>query len=183
MNMKEIIRAIDKMIQPMRNNLKMMVARALLDSVDDSKGIQVVKVSLLADEVSEMERFQNYGFTSKPSANAEGVCLFVGGNREHGVCLALDNRDFRLKNLGDGQVALYDEHGSSFILKNDGTVVINAEKVEIGTGTLEKILNGETFQALFNSHTHISSAAGYQSAPPTQQSTVAELSQVVKAAK
>jgi phage baseplate assembly protein V len=174
--MKEVIRAIDKMIQPLRNNMKMMVARALLDSVDDAQGIQVVKVGLLADEVSEMERFQNYGFSSNPSKDAEGVCLFVGGNREHGICIALDNREFRLKNLGEGQVALYDEFGSNILLKNDGTISINSDKVEIGADAAEALIKGNVMQGLFNAHTH--NVMGVTSSPPVTQLTGSELSTV-----
>ena len=60
--------------------------------------------------------------------------------------------------------------------------VVSSPLVEIGSGALEKILNGETFQTLFNTHTH-SGNLGYPTSPPNTLSTAAELSQKVKAAK
>lgn len=190
-----ILRSIKKMIEPLKRSIQLTIGRAVLASVKDSTGIQEVKVSLFAGEVKEMERFQNYGFTSVPLATAEGVCVFVGGNREHGIALAVDDRKFRLKSLPNGAVALYDAFGTKIVLTNNGEVEINAATqvninsatkvkidstaVEIGTGTLEKMLKGETFQAFFNSHTHVGNL-GVATSPPSSPSTAAQLSQVVK---
>lgn len=184
---RQIVELVRKCIDPLWQNVRLLVSRAVLDLVDDSKGIQVVKLSLLADEVQEVERFQNYGFTSVPiKDSAEGIAVFVGGNREHGVCIALDDREYRLKDLGEGQAALYDASGSYIVLGNDGSVSVFAEKVivnsgdiELGNDTLESALNGESFQALFNAHTHVGNAGAATSAP-IQQSVPTDLSTQVK---
>ena len=173
MNQKALFQVIKKALAPLMRSIQLTVGRCILEAVSDIEGIQGVKVSLLEGEVKEMERFQNYGFTSRPGKGAEGVCVFVGGNREHGICIALDDRTFRLKGLADGQVALYDQAGAKVLLKNDGTI-------EIGQGVLEKILNGETFQATFNNHTHIGNA-GYPTSPPQEPSLPTDLSLQVKA--
>ena len=153
MKPKDIARMIMKMIEPIKRSIQLAIGRCVLSIVDDSKGIQVVKLSLLAGEVQDMERMQNYGFSSNPLPGAEGLAVFVGGNREHGICLVLDDRKFRIKNLQNGQVALYDAFGTNILLGNDGTTtvnaavktVVNSPSVEFGTGVLEKTLNGETF--------------------------------------
>jgi len=190
-----ILKAIRKMIEPVKRAIQLSIGRAVLATVTDSTGIQEVKLQLFAGEVKEMERFQNYGFTSVPLATAEGICVFVSGNREHGICLAIEDRKFRLKDLGSGSVAIYDASGTKIVLTNDGEIEINgasqininsatkvkvdAPAVELGTGTLESILKGETFQALYNAHTHLGNL-GVNTGPPIVQSAPTELSQVVK---
>ena len=192
-----ILKAIRKFTDPIKRAVQLSIGRCVLAAVSDNKGIQEVKVQLFAGEVREMERFQNYGFTSVPLPTAEGACVFVSGNREHGICLAIDDRKYRLKGLSDGSVALYDASGTKIVLQNNGEIELNAAtqininsstkvkvnspSVELGTGTLESILKGETFQALFNSHTHLGNL-GVNTGPPVNPSTAAELSTVVKGA-
>ena len=189
MTSREIARMIGKALEPLIRTVRLSIGRAVLASIKDSTGIQTAQLSLLAGETKEMERFQNYGFTSVPIAGAEGLCVFVGGNREHGICLSLDDRAFRVKNLGQGEVAVYDSTGTKIHLKNNGEVqVVAATKVdidsaavEIGDGVLEKVFKAETFQAFFNAHVHVGNL-GAPVAPPTTPSGPAELSTVVKTA-
>ncbi|WP_431477838.1 phage baseplate assembly protein domain-containing protein [Massilia eburnea] len=54
---------------------------------------------------------RNTGFTSVPKPGAEGVVVFVGGNRDHGLVIAVEDRRFRLKGLASGEVAIYDDQG------------------------------------------------------------------------
>jgi phage baseplate assembly protein V len=156
-----------------------MICKSVLDSLEDTQGIQIVKVSLLQNETQEMERYQDYGFTSVPPQDSEGVCIFVGGNRENGVCIRMDNREFRLKNLGAGHVALYDKQGSKVHLKANGEIVIEGDNIKFGEAATEKILKGETFQAFFNAHTHTGNL-GAPTGPPNVLSNAAQLSSKVK---
>lgn len=95
-----------------------LAARCVLKLVSDGLKMQAVQVALLAGETADdVERFQNYGFTSVPLAGAEGVCLFLGGAREHGVVVAMDDRRYRIKGLEGGEVAIYTDEGASVILK------------------------------------------------------------------
>jgi len=128
-----ILKMIRKVVDPIKRSIQLSIGRAVLATVKDTTGIQEVKVSLYAGEVKEMERFQNYGFTSVPLSTAEGVCVFAGGNREHGICVAIDDRKFRLKSLPNGAVAMYDAFGSKIVLSNDGKIEVN--------GTTEVALN------------------------------------------
>jgi phage baseplate assembly protein V len=206
-----ILKMIRKVVDPIKRSVQLSIGRCVLASIKDSTGIQEVQVNLYAGEVKEMERFQNYGFTSNPISTAEGICVFAGGNREHGICIALDDRKFRLKNLGNGAVALYDASGSKIVLTNDGKIeinaasevainsaanvattgdsevsvnsttktVINSPVTEIGAGTLESILNGQTFQTFFNAHTHLGNL-GVNTSPPITPSDPTHLSTQVK---
>lgn len=60
--------------------------------------------------------------------------------------------------------------------------VISAPAVEVGAGSLEKVLNGETFQMTYNQHYHID-AFGLPTDVPTTPSSSSDLSAKVKAAK
>jgi phage baseplate assembly protein V len=197
---------IERLLLPLQRRIMLMVSRVVIAAVNDSLKLQAVKMSLLDGEVADtVERFQQYGLTSNPKTGAEGIAVFVGGNRDHGVVIAVDDRRYRLKNLAEGEVAIYTDEGDKIHLKRgrkieitagasaapgtinikaDGTgskITVVADAIELGEGALQKILNGEAFQTLFNSHTH---TGGFVSptTPPVIPSTAVELSTVVKAA-
>jgi len=110
------------------NRMRMLVARAVVRLVNDGAGIQIVQVSAMKGETrAELERFQAYGFSSVPFPGAEAVVLFVGGDRAHGLVLAIDDRRYRLKNLQPGELALYTDEGDKIVLKRD-------RKIEITSG-------------------------------------------------
>lgn len=132
-----------------------VVSRAVVKRVDDSKKRQAVQVALLAGETREaLEHFQPYGFTSVPQTGAEGVALFPGGERDHGLVVAVDDRRYRLTGLQSGEVALYTDQGDKLVLKRDGTievtaatkVVVSAPLVEIA-GNTEAAMKGTTYRA------------------------------------
>jgi phage baseplate assembly protein V len=130
-----MIDLINRMLSPLRNRIANMVGRAVLQLVDDSKKMQLLQVGLLAEESREaVERFQNYGFTSVPLAGAEGVLVFVGGRRDHGLAIAVDDRRYRKKNLESGEVAMYTDEGDFFIIKRGGIVDLTAAtSVDVNT--------------------------------------------------
>ena len=179
---------IKKCVEPVKRLVQLSISQCTLATVDDSKGIQTVQIGLLAEEIQEVERFQNYGFTSHPILGAEGVAVFVGGNREHGVVVAMDDRAARKKGNGPGSVTMYDVFGTEIILDAQGNIQMNGVNivvggkltVELGAGTQEKILNGETFQQTFNTHTH--TVFGVPTTPVNVLSTPLDLSQAVTAA-
>lgn len=190
--MNTIQRMIENAIAPFADRLYGSIARAILTTAaDDSKGIQVVQGQFTDDEtIDDLERFQNYGFTSVPLEGSEMVTVFPGANRDNGIVVSIDNRDFRLKGLEAGEVALYTDEGDKLVFKRGGTleivtsskIIVNSPLVEIGDSGLESILNGETFQAGFNAHTHTGNS-GAPTSPPLVASPPTDLSTKVKAAK
>lgn len=178
------------MLAPLKRKVLLMLGRAIITAVDDSKGFQELKLELLAGESKEgVERMQNYGFTSKPFTDAEALCGFVGGNRSHGVAFVVDDRRYRLKDLEDGEVAIYTDEGDKIHFKRGNKLEITssdvkviATSVELGDTASEAVLNGETFQTFFNNHVHVGNL-GAPTAPPTSPSIPAHLSTKVKAAK
>jgi len=130
------LRDVNQMLQPLRDRVMLMVARGVLKLVNDAGGLQTAQIGLLEDELRDkVERVQDYGLTSNPLPGAEPVVLFVGGNRDHGLIIKVDDRRYRLKGLKSGEVALYTDEGDFIHLKRDRNievktlhVLINAEE-------------------------------------------------------
>lgn len=159
----------------MINKLRLMVSRAILKLVDDAKQLQELQVSMLDGEARNIvERFQDYGFTSVPFAEAEAIALAVGGSRSHMVVLAVDDRRYRKRDMEEGEVALYTDEGDYIILKRDRIIEVKAgEKLLVDapeaefTGNVHVAGNitcdGDVSDAngsmqemrdIFNAHTH-----------------------------
>lgn len=128
-----------------------LVARGRLTGTDDTDGLQTADLALLHDEAkAKVERFQQYGFTAHPPVGSEAVVLFIGGGRDHGVAIAIDNRASRMPGQAVGEVAMYSDEGDFIVLKRgngidvtthtltitaDTEVIIKAPKITI-TGTI-----------------------------------------------
>jgi phage baseplate assembly protein V len=124
-----MIDALSKLTEGMRAKVQLMVGRAILSAVSDGGPIQTVQAQLLADEVlDDVEHVQHYGYTSVPLAGAEGVLVFVGGNRDHGLVIATDDRRHRPIGLEPGEVAIYDDQGQEVRITRGGIVVNGAGK-------------------------------------------------------
>jgi phage baseplate assembly protein V len=127
-----------------------MIARGVIAETNDQPGMQNAQVSLLFQEgKTAVERLQNYGFSGHPPAQSEVVVVFMGGGRDHGVIVAVDDRDSRFTGLAEGEVAIYTNEGDSIVLKRDNTVevttkhlVINAE-LDVAITTPTMTLNGD----------------------------------------
>jgi phage baseplate assembly protein V len=125
-----MIDAMRRAMGPLARSIGMMVGRGVVQVVDDAGGCQLVQLSLLYNELrDQVERMQEYGFTSNPLPGAEAVMVCVGGERAHGLIVALGDRRFRLKALQPGEVALYTDEGDKIVLKRE-------HNIEIDTGTL-----------------------------------------------
>jgi phage gp45-like len=105
-----------------------------------------------------VERVQAFGFTSTPLPRdkqqqgqqsqssdsggngeqpkgpaAEGICLFLGGQRNHPVCIAIDDRRHRPMGLKPGENAQYDHNGSMTLIRLTGTYILSLDD-EQGSG-------------------------------------------------
>jgi phage gp45-like len=145
-----MIRDIQKMLRPLALRIANLVARGVVRLVDDGKKLQLLQVDVLTEETrDEVERVQNYGFTSVPLDGAEAVVLFVNGRREHGLVVAVEDRRHRLTELEPGEVAVYSESGSKVLLKVNGDVEITP-----ASGVV-KVIGDVTADGIsLKSHTH-----------------------------
>lgn len=117
--------AINRLLSPVWRRLRMIVSRGVAQRSDDSKKLQVVQVSFLAGETADIERFQNYGFTARPLDGAEAMAVAVGGARGHLVAINVDDRRYRMKNLQQGEVAIYTDEGDFVHFKRGRIVQVN----------------------------------------------------------
>lgn len=126
--MIELIRKIVKTeIAKLERRIANSVARGEVYRVNDTPKLQEHQVGLLADELHELERMQQYGFTSVPLAGSECFVSFIGGNRDHGLIISVDDRRNRKTGLDDGDVSVYNAAGAFIRLYNDnGKIVIEA---------------------------------------------------------
>ncbi len=119
-------------MRALSGRIAMIASRAIVRLVDDALKLQGVQLELLADESQDaVERFQNYGLTSRPRDGAEAIVLCIGGLRSHAVAIVVDDRRYRLQNLAEGEVALYDDLGQVVHLTRDGIRLSSPLKVTI----------------------------------------------------
>ena len=113
----------NRMLAPLTQRVRLMVARAVVRLVDSSRRVQAAQVGLLKGEARDsVEMFEHYGFTSCPLPGMEAAVMFVGGDRSSGVIVAVGDRMFRLQGLQPGEVALYTDEGDSLVFKRGRTV-------------------------------------------------------------
>jgi len=179
---------LERVLRPIRNRIASMVVCALVKSVTDSDGLQILKVQMGRDEVKDdVERIQQFGFTSNPPNDSEAIVLFVGGNRSHGICLATDSSTYRIKNLPSGAVVIYNKNGEYVKLTEDtieivsgnkvlidcteaeikaDTVNVKAGEIKLGDGVMHKALATEDFvTSVYKMHVHPTAPPGIVSVP------------------
>lgn len=155
-------------LKDLGSRVMMMFGRGVLRGVDDSNGRQQVQIELLKDELRDgVEHMQNYGFTSHPTGGDVAVA-FLGGNREQGIVIVIDDRRFRLS-LEAGEVAMYDDQGNKIELLRDQIKITAVAKVQIvapqGEFNIDQLdINGASLKhngkSIGSTHTHVNGGAG-----------------------
>lgn len=121
------MKGLDRLLSPLARRVALMIGRGVVQLSDDSKGLQLVQITMLEGELrDDVERFQNYGFTSRPHAGAEAAFACVAGSRDHVIVIAVDDRRYRLA-IEEGEAALYDDLGQKVHLTRTGMVVDGGE--------------------------------------------------------
>lgn len=109
------------LMQRLSRRVDNLVARGIVWMADSSK-IQRVQISLQKGEVRFAEHFQPYGFHSVPLPRAQAVVLFVGGIRDHALCVSVDDPRYRPIDWAAGEVGLK-THEGDFIRMRNGRVI------------------------------------------------------------
>ena len=116
--------------------------RGVLTRVNSSGPAQTIQgKGLHSEPLQDMELFQHYGFTSNPLPGTMAVILPINGKTSHGIVIATEHGQYRLKSLKPGEVALYTDEGSSIVLKRGKIIeatcdeyIINAKnKYQVNT--------------------------------------------------
>lgn len=165
-------RQLARMLAPMSRRIMLMAARIVLTGATDKSPVQVVQFTGLADEVKQnVEYLQAFGHSSVPPAGARGLAIFPGGDRSHGVVIVLDARSLQPVTLKSGESLLWDALGKFIHLKDDGSIVIKADKVRVEspdfqvTGEVKDRCDadGKTMEEMrntYNGHTHPGDSGG-----------------------
>lgn len=186
-----ITATLTKLLEPLRRRVRLMVARAVIELVDDSKKVQSLQLKVRADELrDDVERMQQYGFTSVPEPGAEAIIVLVGGNSDHPVAIAVDDRRYRPTDLAEGEVALWTlADGKRVWCRDDGMVDLGDDGDTLGDNdrlaqskkTKDEISAlRDTVNSLvtsFNSHIH-PSGMGPTGTPPSPASSPAAVGDV-----
>ena len=193
--MSDLRRLISDVTRALRDRILLVVGRAVLSATDDSGRALTLQIQGLRGEVlSDVEQLLAYGLTSRvmdPSAagEPEGVMVCVGGNRDHAVVIATEDRRFRPRGqLAKGEVMLYDHQGSRIYLKAGEVVELVAgtgsgsAEIKAATTTIhgDLIVTGSVtdgaggggsmdgMRDIYNSHGHTDPQGGV-TGPPNQQ--------------
>lgn len=110
-------------LQRIRN----LIARGIFQLADDSKNVQTIQHTLLANEVrSNVERPQQYGFTSHPLPGMPTITVCHGGQRDNASVICVYDHKHRPKGMQAGEVAIYTHEGTKISLLNGNRIVIEA---------------------------------------------------------
>lgn len=143
-------------LQPVTTRVANLISRGVVKRVDDAKKVQELQIDLLAGEVRDgIERLQQYGLTTVPDDDAECVVIFVGGRRDHGFAVAVDDRRYRPTGLQRGTVCLYDKAGSLVKLLPNGDIELEPASGKLKlTGDFEATGDVKAGAISLQNHTH-----------------------------
>lgn len=149
----------------MSGRIMHMGVRFTLNKGNDNPMMQELHFDgMNSDGRDKVERMQNYGFSSTPLPRdvqqgiqqvagavggqvgdaigkilgpaAEGICMFMGGQRNHPVCIGVDDRRHRPMGLQPGENAQYDDIGQMTLLRRAFTAVLSLDSKDATTGKM-----------------------------------------------
>ena len=122
--MADIAQIVDRLIGPLRSQVRSMVRIGRLSLVNENEPVQKGQALLPDGGVSDnVLRMQDYGFTSVPPVGAQALFLLAG----QGTLTAIraDAPKGRPKGL-PGESIMYTKFGHRFHMKADGSLEIEA---------------------------------------------------------
>jgi len=153
-----------RLIAPLRNKIFLLLGRAILEDVKNTELTQKIQITALNEEViSDMERFQEYGFETYPLEGAEVLAVFFNGNRDHGIAVCVHDRRYRPKDLVAGEVVVYTDEDATLpfrVQMKRGRIYFrraDIEDIDVDTSKTEDIGVSKTVTA--PTETHINVAA------------------------
>jgi len=134
---------LERWVAPLKRRVMLMISRALVTAVSDKAGIQLVQVNLGHDEIiSSVERVQNFGFSSHPNNDTEALVLFLAGNRDHPLVIAVDDSKSRLP-VNKGDSVQYNSSGARVHCKG-ATIEINTGGILL---PIDGVVTGQTIDS------------------------------------
>ncbi|MDZ7804344.1 phage baseplate assembly protein V [Thiohalophilus sp.] len=133
----ELMRAIQRSLQPVHRKIRMMLTRGVVQLVEPATLLQQLQLKALGGELLDnIEHWEPYGYTSRPHPGAEALLASLGGDRDHTVAVNVADRRYRLKGLAAGEVALFTDEGDVIHFKRNNEILIDtAGKLTANAGT------------------------------------------------
>ncbi len=129
-----MINLIKKVCDPLAEKINNIVSKCLINKTDDKSKTQTMQIELFTDEVREkVEHWQGYGFSSHTPKESEGICLFLGGERDRGIIIATEDKNSRVTNLEEGEVCVYSKEKDKIFLKKGNIIEIETKNIKINT--------------------------------------------------
>lgn len=132
-----------------------LLAHGRVTLTDDAGPVQLAQADFgpkgpngslrIFDKLPSIGRF---GFTSRPPRTSEVLALFFEGDPSKGVVIGHNHQPSRLKNLGEGDAALYDVRGAYLWLTPTGLVIDAA-------GSHVRIQNADTVTVVATSKVRV----------------------------
>lgn len=137
------------------------VSRVIVRAVNAAGKTQIFQVEDEApddgaQDLSELESFQHFGFASHPAIGSEAIVVNVSADGGQATVVASQHKDYQPRDLAEGEVCLYTKDGVKVHCKADGIVyvgdapedfVANATKVDAEFDRLWQVLGTWTVVA------------------------------------
>ncbi|ELL9332596.1 phage baseplate assembly protein V [Vibrio fluvialis] len=138
-------RYVDRQLAPVRRRLQSMASRGLVTSVSEDTQRQKLQLVLESNESGDnIERFQDYGFSSFPPKNSEAVVMALNGCAAKRVAVAVEKKELRPKGEQD-DVFIYHADGHFIRLTKDRKLIISVAEAILEATTSFTIISPETF--------------------------------------
>jgi len=132
------LRDAQRLMAPLARRVALLFGRGVIHGTNDAPKCQEAQISLLAGEAREkVERFQEYGYSSRPHPGAECAVVFVGGGRDHGIIVATEDRRYRVTALEAGEVAIYTDEGDRVHFKRGRVIEVTTQTFRVNCQTFE----------------------------------------------
>lgn len=113
----------EALIEKIMSRVRLIVSYCTVNASKNSDDGMIVDAEFVPGEKrTGLEFFQQFGFSSRPKGDVDGVALFIGGSRDNGVVIATRGEK---QELEDGEVVVYSAFGSSVKLKKDGSIALS----------------------------------------------------------
>ncbi|HDR9101736.1 TPA: phage baseplate assembly protein [Burkholderia vietnamiensis] len=125
--MREVEKKVTRMLAGVRQAF-----RGVISAVSTAGPVGMVRGEGLAGENGvDFELFQHYGITSSPPAGTMMVVVPIGGKTSHGIVVATEHGQYRVKGLKPGELAIYTDEGDSITLSRGRVIDIKTKTLNI----------------------------------------------------
>jgi phage gp45-like len=117
------------------DGMRVTTRRARIDKVNDKGSQQLVDFRGLKNEKPQkVWRPQDFGYTSVPPKDCDGVMIQMGSRADRTLYLDGGHQKYRPKNTPDGCTALFNMHGDIIRVFKDNADVVHQSKINIRIG-------------------------------------------------